>query len=73
MQTGLPYIGELPGHPDVFAAQGYGGNGITYSQIASELIATTIAGGEDSDARLFAFGRTSVMRRVADLAGKLVG
>ncbi len=71
--TGLPYIGELPGYPGIFAAQGYGGNGITYSQIASELIATAIAGGEDGDARLFAFDRTSMMRRLTDMAGKLVG
>ncbi len=71
--TGLPYIGELPGHPGIFAAQGYGGNGITYSQIASELIATAIAGGEDGDTRLFTFDRTSMMRRLTDMAGKLVG
>ncbi len=71
--TGLPYIGELPGYPGIFAAQGYGGNGITYSQIASELIATAIAGGEDGDARLFAFDRTSMMRRLTDMAGALIG
>ncbi|PLP55489.1 FAD-dependent oxidoreductase [Mesorhizobium loti] len=70
--TGLPYMGELPGYPGIFAAQGYGGNGITYSQIASELIATAIAGGEDGDARLFAFDRTSMMRKMVDLAGRLV-
>ena len=69
--TGLPYIGELPGYAGVFAAQGYGGNGITYSQIASELIATAIAGGEDGDAGLFAFGRTSILRQVVDLASRL--
>ncbi|GLS46330.1 NAD(P)/FAD-dependent oxidoreductase [Methylobacterium brachythecii] len=55
--TGLPSIGPLPGRPRVFAVQGYGGNGITFSQIASELVATTIAGGRDTDAELFAFGR----------------
>lgn len=71
--TGLPYIGELPGYPGIFAAQGYGGNGITYSQIASELIATAIAGGEDGDARLFAFDRTSMIRRLTDMAGALIG
>ncbi|CAM5493016.1 Gamma-glutamylputrescine oxidoreductase [Mycolicibacterium aubagnense] len=71
--TGLPYIGELPGLPGIFAAQGYGGNGITYSQIASELIATAIAGKDDDDASLFAFDRTSMMRRLTDLAGKFVG
>ena len=30
--TGLPYIGALARHPRIFAVQGYGGNGITFSQ-----------------------------------------
>lgn len=55
--TGLPYIGELPGHPGIFAVQGYGGNGITFSQIASEIISTAIAGRDDGDRKLYAFGR----------------
>ena len=70
--TGLPYIGELPGHPAIFAAQGYGGNGITFSQIASEVISTAIAGREDTDAKLFAFGRTGMVRKLVDAAGKLL-
>lgn len=52
--TGLPFIGRLPRRPRLFAVMGYGGNGITYSQIASELLATALAGGEDSDTALFA-------------------
>ncbi|MFI0849530.1 NAD(P)/FAD-dependent oxidoreductase [Mesorhizobium sp. IMUNJ 23232] len=55
--TGLPMIGTIPRKPDLFAVMGYGGNGITYSQIASELIATALDGGEDTDAALFAFPR----------------
>ncbi|MBX3566868.1 MAG: FAD-binding oxidoreductase [Rhizobiaceae bacterium] len=51
--TGLPLIGRVPHHHGVFAVMGYGGNGITFSQIASELIATAIAGGTDHDADLF--------------------
>lgn len=69
--TGLPYIGELPGYPGVFAVQGYGGNGITFSQIASEIVATTIAGGVDTDAKLFAFGRSGIVRKLVDLTGRL--
>lgn len=71
--TGLPYMGMLPGHPRIFAVQGYGGNGITFSQIASELVCTAIAAGEDSDARLFAYGRTGLLRKLADLAGSVAG
>jgi glycine/D-amino acid oxidase-like deaminating enzyme len=32
---------------------GYGGNGITFSQIASEVVATALTGGRDRDAALF--------------------
>lgn len=53
--TGLPIIGQVPGHPRVYAVMGYGGNGITFSQIASELVSTSIAGKNDTDAALFAF------------------
>ncbi|HEY6632759.1 MAG TPA: FAD-dependent oxidoreductase [Rhizobiaceae bacterium] len=55
--TGLPYIGPVPRHPRVHAVMGYGGNGITYSQVASEIVAGAIGGREDSDAGLFAFNR----------------
>ncbi|MGE3306248.1 MAG: NAD(P)/FAD-dependent oxidoreductase [Rhizobiaceae bacterium] len=53
--TGLPAIGMVPRHPRMFAVMGYGGNGITYSQIASEILRAAISGGRDSDAGLFAF------------------
>lgn len=53
--TGLPRIGRLPRHGNVYAALGYGGNGITYSRIAAELIAAELSGQKDPDADLFAF------------------
>ncbi|MCX7303174.1 MAG: FAD-binding oxidoreductase [Hyphomicrobiales bacterium] len=56
-QTGLPYIGQAPRHPRIHAVMGYGGNGITYSQIASEVVASALAGRDDSDADLYAFKR----------------
>lgn len=55
--TGLPYIGAVPGRPHVHAVMGYGGNGITYSQIASEVVASALGGRSDSDADLYAFNR----------------
>lgn len=55
--TGLPYIGALPGHPRIHAVLGYGGNGITFSQIASELVASALHGDKDVDADLFGFAR----------------
>ena len=53
--TGLPIIGQVPRKPRIFATLGYGGNGITWSRIAAELITTTLCGGTDADAKLFAF------------------
>lgn len=41
---GLPLIGAVPGHPRIHAAYGYGGNGITYSYLASRMIAASLAG-----------------------------
>ncbi|MBE1208021.1 NAD(P)/FAD-dependent oxidoreductase [Aminobacter carboxidus] len=55
--TGLPYVGTIPGHPRIHAAMGYGGNGITYSRIAAEIVAATISGRKDTDAELFAVQR----------------
>jgi len=55
--TGLPYIGAIPRHPRIHAVMGYGGNGITFSRIASEIISTSIKGRADTDAELFAFNR----------------
>jgi glycine/D-amino acid oxidase-like deaminating enzyme len=43
---GLPLIGRVPDHPRIYAAYGYGGNGITYSYLASRIIAASIAGDD---------------------------
>ncbi|AWC22684.1 bifunctional tRNA (mnm(5)s(2)U34)-methyltransferase/FAD-dependent cmnm(5)s(2)U34 oxidoreductase [Aminobacter sp. MSH1] len=55
--TGLPYIGTLPRHPRIHAVMGYGGNGITYSRIAAEIVSAALCGNEDTDAGLFGFRR----------------
>jgi glycine/D-amino acid oxidase-like deaminating enzyme len=54
-KDGLPLIGEVPGAKGMLAAYGYGGNGITFSQIASEIVSASIKGLDDADAPLFAF------------------
>ena len=41
---GLPLIGPVPGAKGVYAAYGYGGNGITFSFLAAKLIGDLIAG-----------------------------
>ena len=45
--TGLPVIRRLPRRPRIHAVMGYGGNGITFSRIAAEIIATELDGGDD--------------------------
>lgn len=52
---GLPMIGTVPGLKNVYAAMGYGGNGITFSQIAAEIVSAAILGHDDPDSQLFAF------------------
>lgn len=37
-KDGLPFIGEHKKHPNIYFALGYGGNGITFSVIAAEMI-----------------------------------
>jgi glycine/D-amino acid oxidase-like deaminating enzyme len=54
--TGLPVIGELDGLPNIFAILGSGGNGITFSAIASEIAAAWVRGKPHRNARLFAAG-----------------
>jgi glycine/D-amino acid oxidase-like deaminating enzyme len=71
--TGLPYIGVVPHHPRIYAVLGYGGNGITFSQIASEIVSTAMAGAEDTDQKLFAFGGSGLLRKIADLTGAITG
>ncbi len=54
---GLPYIGQLPQYPRTWFALGYGGNGITFSVIASRLLGDKLQGRPNPDAHLFAFDR----------------
>lgn len=46
-RDGLPLIGRLPGEARIFAAYGYGGNGITFSYMASRMIAAMIEGQDE--------------------------
>ena len=61
-QDGLPYIGAMPGSPRVLYALGYGGNGITFSQIAAKLLAQVCHGRAPRDLQLFRFDRSQSRR-----------
>jgi glycine/D-amino acid oxidase-like deaminating enzyme len=54
-RTGLPIVGRIPGKPNCWIALGYEGNGITYAQIASDIIAGALTGNPDTDADLYDF------------------
>lgn len=56
-EDSMPLIGPVPGMPHCFAAFGYGGNGITFSAIAAEMLGRLIAGETDPDAPAFALDR----------------
>ncbi|MEI9898195.1 MAG: FAD-binding oxidoreductase [Chthoniobacter sp.] len=56
-KDGLAYIGQIRQMPRCYFALGFGGNGITYSAIAAEIIREAMAGRQHSDAHLFRFDR----------------
>jgi glycine/D-amino acid oxidase-like deaminating enzyme len=53
----MPSIGPVPGWRNCYAVLAFGGNGITFSRIAAEVIRAQINGREDPDANLFAFAK----------------
>jgi len=54
--TSMPLIGAVPNMPGCYAVMGFGGNGITYSVIASQVVSAAIRGAPDPDASLYALG-----------------
>jgi glycine/D-amino acid oxidase-like deaminating enzyme len=56
-KDGLAYIGEIPEFPCCSFALGYGGNGITYSVIAADIIAESYFGRVHPAAHIYRFDR----------------
>lgn len=56
-KDGLAYIGVHPRYPHAYFALGYGGNGITFSLIAAEIIRDSFVCRTNGDAHTFRFGR----------------
>lgn len=54
-KDGLPFIGEHKKHPNMYYALGYGGNGITYSVIAAQIIKELYLGKKVEN--IFSFDR----------------
>jgi glycine/D-amino acid oxidase-like deaminating enzyme len=57
---GLPFIGTLNEHPNLWFSLGYGGNGITFSVVAATLLRDHYLGRHNPDAELFGFNRRKV-------------
>jgi glycine/D-amino acid oxidase-like deaminating enzyme len=57
---GLPLIGPVPGQSRICAAYGYGGNGITFSYLASRLIGRLLDGQRPPQLDHFALDRRAV-------------
>jgi glycine/D-amino acid oxidase-like deaminating enzyme len=53
----LPYIGSIRKTPRTFYALGFGGNGITFSLVAAEIITDLLVGKKNDDAEIFSFSR----------------
>jgi glycine/D-amino acid oxidase-like deaminating enzyme len=56
-KDGLPYIGPHQQFPNGYFALGYGGNGITFSLVAAEIIRDGLVGKRNEDERIFRFDR----------------
>jgi glycine/D-amino acid oxidase-like deaminating enzyme len=56
-RDGLPYIGPARQFPHGYFALGYGGNGITFSWIAADILLDLFLERENRDAELFRFDR----------------
>lgn len=54
---GLPYIGSIKQLPHTYFALGYGGNGITFSQLAAKILSDLLLGKKNSDEKIFTFDR----------------
>ncbi len=56
-KTGMPTIGAIPGLPNCYVAMGYGGNGITFSMMAAQMLRGLITGVGDPDTDLVSLRR----------------
>lgn len=54
---GLPYIGSYGNMADRYFALGFGGNGITFSLLAAEILTDLLLKKKNKDAAIFAFDR----------------
>lgn len=56
-KDGLPFIGNYKKLPNSLFALGFGGNGITFSLIAAEILTDLVTGKRNADQQIFSFER----------------
>jgi glycine/D-amino acid oxidase-like deaminating enzyme len=56
-KDGLPYIGSIRQRPHTYFALGLGGNGITFSVIAAEILRDILSGKKNEGTKIFSFNR----------------
>jgi len=56
-KDGLAFIGRHPSFPRAYFALGFGGNGITFSEIAARILTDLFLGRENRDEKIFRFDR----------------
>ena len=56
-RDGLPLIGRVQGRPNLYAAYGYGGNGITFSFLAAQMIGRMLRGKDEPWFKSFGLDR----------------
>jgi glycine/D-amino acid oxidase-like deaminating enzyme len=56
-KDGLAYIGPYAAFPRAYFALGFGGNGITFAEIASRVLTDLFLGRKNTDANIFRFDR----------------
>lgn len=56
-RDGLPFIGNYKKLPNSLFSLGFGGNGITFSLVAAEILTDLLTGKKNKDQRIFSFER----------------
>lgn len=63
---GLPYIGRLRGHDDIYIASGYATDGLVYGTLAATLLCDEITGKENRWAELYSARRFAPLKSAGE-------
>jgi glycine/D-amino acid oxidase-like deaminating enzyme/nitrite reductase/ring-hydroxylating ferredoxin subunit len=77
---GLPYIGHMPGHDNVFVATGFGGNGMILGTLSGKILSDIIISGNSPYKELLSPGRikflagmSNFIKENADVISMFIG